>query len=85
MNTKRFIEARKTEAIRQGKAKEKLEKVHKKQMAELADEIKAVSLIIETKKCIYLLLIWLHNVLYFFTIIKKWEIMECHLNIHYPS
>ena len=47
MNTKRFIEARKTEAIRQGKAKEKLEKVHKKQMAELADEIKAVSLIIE--------------------------------------
>ena len=43
-NTKRFIEARKSAGIKQGKAKEKLEKIHKKQLEDLSSEIKNVSI-----------------------------------------
>lgn len=45
-NTKRFIEERKISAMKQGKQKEKLRKVHEQQMTELTRDIKMVSRLI---------------------------------------
>lgn len=41
-NTKRFIEERKITAMKQGKQKEKLKKVHDQQMSELTKDIQMV-------------------------------------------
>lgn len=52
-NTKRFIEERKISAMKQGKQREKLKKVHEQQTAELSKDIQLVCTHIHTHTHIY--------------------------------